>query len=138
MSELILYYSLGGSTKRYAEKRARETGADLAEVLLVKPKGIVGAFCPGVPQSWKLKRLPIKPIEVDFDKYDKIVVAAPVWGGAQAAPINAGIDLIPEGKTVEGVLVSGGGDAKEGKFPEIFAERDITDYTVTNIKGSEI
>jgi flavodoxin len=138
MRELIIYYTHGGHTRIYAEKRAQETGADLAEVLLVKPKSKIGAFCPGVPQSWNLKRLQIKPLNVDFENYDKIVICAPVWAGAQAAPINAAIDLIPAGKAVEGVLVSGGGDAKNGKYPEIFAERGITDFTITNIKGSEV
>jgi flavodoxin len=136
MKELILFYSLGGNTRRYAKARAADSGADIFEVTELRRRSKLGAWISGIAQSAGLKRVPINPVDVNFDEYDKVIVAAPVWAGAHAAPINAAIDLIPDGKTVEGVLVSGGGNAGDGKYPAVFAPKKFNVTEIVNVKAS--
>ena len=127
--ELILYYSLGGTTKRYAEARAEETGAEICQILEQKPRTLLTAFVPGCIQSGKLAATPIQPLGRDLDEYDVFTLAAPVWAGHQAPAINAVIARFPAGKRVRVVMISGGGSAKTEPIKKLIEERgcQVTD-----------
>ena len=109
MATAILYYSLSGKTKAYAEKTAAETGAELFEVCEVKKRNGFTAFFPGVFQAGGMKHTPIIPPEADLSAYDEIVVMGPVWAGHAAPAVNSITDLLPEGKSVSLVCTSGRG-----------------------------
>ena len=109
MSTVILYYSLGGITKEFAEKQAAETGADLFEVREIKKRNGFTAFIPGCCLAMALKSSAIEPVEADLSAYDEIVIMGPIWAGQPAPAVNAIIGLLPAGKSVSLVCTSGRG-----------------------------
>ena len=109
--ELILYYTLTGTTKRIAEKRAGETGAKALQVQEQKKRSMFGAFLPGCFQAMRGKAVPIRPLSVDWDAVDTVVLAAPIWAGHPAPAINTAANQVPAGKRVRLILVSGGGES---------------------------
>ncbi|MDR0876217.1 MAG: hypothetical protein LBN12_08425 [Clostridiales Family XIII bacterium] len=109
MKELILYYSFGGATRRYAEARAQEDGAELVEIKEVTKRNGFTAWIPGVFQAMGHTKTAIEPIEADLDAYEKIVVAGPIWAGNAAPAVNSAAALLPKTAKIELVLVSGSG-----------------------------
>lgn len=81
MKSIIVYYSYGGNTRKAAEKIQKELGADIAEIQTVKP--YTGSYNDVVDQGQReVNRgfMPeIKPLEVDFSQYDKVILGTPVW-----------------------------------------------------------
>jgi flavodoxin len=110
MKELILFYSLAGATRRYAEVRAKEDGADLHEIKETSPHNGFTAWIPGVLQAMGQSKSAIEPIGLDLNAYDKIVLAGPIWAGNVAPAINGAAALLPKTAKVELVLVSGSGN----------------------------
>ena len=109
MAKVILYYSLTGTTKAFAEKQAAETGADVFEVLEVKKRNGFTAFIPGCCLAMSRKSSAIVPPEADLSAYDEIVIMGPIWAGHPAPAINSIIDLLPAGKAVSLICTSGRG-----------------------------
>ncbi len=112
MKTLIVYYSYSGKTRLAAQAAAREEKADLCEAKEIRRLPGVGTFLIGCPQAMKHKARPIHPLEKDMGGYEKIIVMGPVWAGVPAPAVNSIIDALPEGKTVEFRIVSGGGESK--------------------------
>lgn len=81
MNTLILYYSYGGNTKRIAEMIQKKIGGDLAEIETVEPYS--GDYNSVVEQGQReVNRgyMPeIKPLKVNVQAYDRIVLGSPVW-----------------------------------------------------------
>ena len=81
MKILTLYYSYGGNTKRIAERIQKAVGGDIACIETVTPyegdynsvvdqgqREVNRGFCPR-----------IKPLAVNVQDYDVIVLGTPVW-----------------------------------------------------------
>jgi len=109
MSKLIMYYSLSGKTKKFAEKTAAGEGAVLQEILETKTRGKFSAYFSGAFQAMGFKRTAIKPFEADLSAFDEIVIMGPIWAGRPAPAVNSAIDLLPEGKSVSLICTSGRG-----------------------------
>ncbi len=90
MKTLILYYSLGGNTKRIAQMIGREIDADLVEIETVEP--YTGSYNDIVDQGQEEVNSgylpPIKPVEIDWSAYDKVVLGSPVWWYTFAPAVN--------------------------------------------------
>lgn len=110
MDTVILYYSLGGSTKAEAEKIAMERGAALEAIRETHKRNVFTAFLPGCPMALHRKASKIEPLHSDFKSYKRIILMAPVWAGYPAPAFNAVLNLLPEGKEIEVVLCSSGGE----------------------------
>lgn len=112
MKALVVFYSFGGTTADIVKKKAEENGADLIELKYEKKPSIIGAFlkCPAAMSRKKAKLL---PFDADWESYDMIVLAAPVWAGYPAPPFNNAVEALPSGKNVEIVLVSGSGKSSK-------------------------
>jgi len=111
MKTIIMYYSLKGSSKKEAEKTANQNmGAVLCEVTEKRKRNMFSAFIPGCPQSMNRKKSEINSIPYQMENYDKIILIAPIWGGFPAPAFNAMVELLPNGKDVEVVLCSAGGE----------------------------
>jgi len=123
MKTAILYYSLSGTTKTIAEKRAGETGADIFEVLEAKKRNGFTAFIPGCCQSMAMKSSAIAPPEINFDDYDEVVIMGPIWAGKPAPAVNAVIGLLPEGKSVSLICTSGSGGNDLSKTAALITAR---------------
>lgn len=93
---VVLYYSLGGSTKKIAELIASETSSDIfaiEPVKEIKSKGFIKYIVAG----WSVmtgKKPPIKKISADLSKYDLIFLGGPVWASSYTPPINTFISNI--------------------------------------------
>jgi len=133
MKTIILYHSWSGKTKALAVKKAGEIGADIEEIAEVKKLSGFGAFFVGAPKSIKRKTTNIKPIAADLTKYDQIIIMVPVWAGHPAPAFNNIVELVPSGKKIEIIMVSGGGGTKKSKEKTIklFTDKgcEVTGYT---------
>lgn len=109
MKTAIVYYSFRGSTKKYCESLAKESGADIFEVTEKKHRGMFRAFFPGCPDAMKQKASVLAGEPIDLTSYDKIIIASPVWASMPAPAFNSIVKMLPAGKEAEIHLVSGGG-----------------------------
>lgn len=81
MKSIVIYYSYGGNTRKIAEKIQKELKADAAEIETVKP--YIGSYNDVVNQGQREVDsgfMPgIKPLKVDLDQYDTVILGTPVW-----------------------------------------------------------
>ena len=81
MRSLILYYTYHGNTQRIAERIHAAIGGDIARIDTVAP--YTGDYDDVVAQGEReVKRgylPPLKPMDIDLDRYDTIVLGTPVW-----------------------------------------------------------
>jgi len=133
MKTIILYYSWSGKTETLASKKAEELGADIESVCDLKRTTMFGAFFIGCPKSIGRKKTKIKPINTDLSIYEKIIVMAPVWAGHPAPVFNNIAELIPSGKKIEIIMISGGGGTKKSEegTKKLFTDRgcEVVSYT---------
>jgi flavodoxin len=139
MKTLVVYYSLGGKTKKIAAEKAEKEGAELLEIKTKKRYSFLSAFFKGTPAAMKQKPVDIQALQCDFAAYDKIILAAPIWGGFPAPPFNSAVHLLPTGKDVEIIFCSGGGGPTKSAdiVKELIAKQGCTVVGFTDIKGSK-
>ncbi|MDR0817059.1 MAG: hypothetical protein LBN35_00305 [Clostridiales Family XIII bacterium] len=133
MKELVLYWTLGGSTKKAAEKYAQEHGADAFGIKEKKKRSIFGAWIPGVFQAARKVATPIENPGINLDFYDSFVLAAPIWAGNPAPAINSAAELLPPNKDVKIILVSGSG--KSNGATKLVERLIATDHKVTVVEN---
>ncbi len=86
---LVAYYSWTGHTRQIAEAIAGELGADVEEIMEVRPRSGWFAF---LYSAWEVLREHVVPIKVplkDPFAYDLVVIGTPVWAGRMASPVRA-------------------------------------------------
>lgn len=114
MKTLVVYYSYSGLTELVANSIAAELEGDTIKIEdLTKPSKLkvysFGIFAARQGSSW-----PIKPIPVALEKYTRIFIGAPIWGGRVAPEINAFIDQVNlAGKAVIVFVTMGGSNPEE-------------------------
>lgn len=137
MKTLIVYYSLGGKTKKIASEKAEKDGAELLEITPQKRYSIFSAFIKGTRAAMKQQAVAINRPACDFAAYDKIVLAAPIWGGFPAPPFNSAVQLLPAGKEVEIIFCSGGGGPTKcaEQVKELIKKQGCTVTGCTDVKG---
>jgi len=138
MTQVILYYSHSGTTRRWAEKKATEMGADLFEIKEMKPYSKFTAFFFGCPQAMQGKQVPVIVPNADLSGYDALTVAGPIWAGNMAPPVNSILALLPEGKDVTLVVVSGRGNYDPVKAKAQVEERGCQLVGVVNVAQKEV
>ena len=136
MKELILYFSLAGATKKYAEERAEKDGAEIREIKEIPNRNGFTAWIPGVFQAAGNKKTTIESIG-DFDSYDKIILAGPIWAGNAVPALNSAAAILPQGSKVELVLVSGSGKDYSAKLAEAIKANGSEVIDVINIKSGK-
>ena len=115
MIPVILYYSFGGKTRAEAQKRAEAAGADLFELVEARKRGILSAFLVGCPMALSRTASKIRPLEIDWKRYDSVTLMSPVWAGCPAPAFNAALEIIPRDKLLHVVLCSAGGETPKSK-----------------------
>ena len=114
MKTLIVYYSRTGTTTKVAYALAGDLKADVLEIA-----------CPRYRLGWfryllagydsvrgRLPKIDVK--SVDLSRYDRIVLAAPIWTSYPALPLRAFIKQNrPFAQPVALILVFGGHSAPE-------------------------
>lgn len=109
MKTLVLFYSYSGKTRALAEKKAKELGADIAEIKEAKKTGKLAAYAIGCFKAMKRKNADIEPLKAGLAAYEKIILMAPIWAGHPAPAFNNIVDLLPAGKKVELIMSSSSG-----------------------------
>lgn len=109
---LIIYYSWSnGNTKRIANMIKNATGADITEIDTVTP--YEGSYEEVVDQGQdEVNRgymPPIKPLDVDLNNYEVIVVGTPTWWYTMAPAVKTFFNENDfTGKTVIPFMTNGG------------------------------
>ncbi|TSO26388.1 flavodoxin [Lactobacillus sp. LL6] len=94
---LVAYYSWSGRTKEEAQKLARENSGDLLEINVPK-----NTFSDDMYETFDISKKQVADDDypeidvgnIDFNKYDEIMVGSPVWGGMPATPIHTFLQLL--------------------------------------------
>jgi flavodoxin len=86
---LVVYYSQMSNTKTVAEEIATKLGADIEEIVAVKPyDGDFDATIQRCIQEREEGITPeIQPLKADVAQYDVIFIGYPVWFGTYAPPV---------------------------------------------------
>ncbi len=137
MKTLVVYYSLSGKTRKAAIEKAAKEGADILEVKKKKPYSVFTAFVLGARAAMKQKTVEIEELKCSLKDYEKIILAAPIWGGFPAPPINNVIKMLPAGKDVELLLTSGGGNTSKnaGKIKDLIINQSCTVVGYDDVKS---
>lgn len=98
---IVLYYSATGTTKKAAEKIAKQLGADIAAIHPVKPYTATDlnwhdqSTRATVEQKQEHDgRVPIKDDLPDMAQYDNVIIGHPIWWGIPPRLIAATIDKL--------------------------------------------
>ena len=111
MKTLILYYSYGGNTKSVAEKIQKEIGGDLVRIDTAVP--YTGSYNQVVDQGQREVDSgycpELKPVNVNLDAYDTVVLGTPVWWYTFAPAMHTFLKQADfAGKTVYPFATNGG------------------------------
>ena len=137
MKTVVLYYSYGGHTKNVAEKLARTQGAELVEIKTKVRRPLPLLFVYDCALALMHKTTAIEPIAQDLSGYDMITLASPVWASNPTPAFNAVVKLLPKGKNVQVVLVSGGGPGS-AKRSEKATKHRIKDQGCTVVAYKDV
>lgn len=78
---LVVYYSLDGSCALIANSIAEAAGAEIKRIECIKPMSggkKSKLFFGGMQVIFKM-RPAIKPLDINFDDYELIIIGTPVW-----------------------------------------------------------
>ncbi|MCX5781219.1 MAG: flavodoxin domain-containing protein, partial [Elusimicrobia bacterium] len=87
-----VYYSYTGNTEIIAKTLAQELNADILKIEDVERPSVLKAYILGTFAARKGKSWPIKSINTDLSKYNRIFVGAPIWCGKTSPELNTFID----------------------------------------------
>ena len=100
---IIVYYSMDGNTRQIAERIRSETGFPLVQLETVVPytgtdEEIIAQGQEEVNRGY---RPALKPLGVDLDACDTILVGTPTWWYTTASPVLSFLHLVDwRGKTL--------------------------------------
>lgn len=109
--KLIVYYSYTNNTKKIAEQIKKATAADICEIKTVKPytgdyNSVVERGKQEVESGYKPE---IKPLSVNLEDYDTIIIGTPVWWYTFAPAVAAFLSEYDfSGKTIIPFVTNGG------------------------------
>jgi flavodoxin len=138
MKTIIIYYTFGGSTEKEAMRLGTELNASIYQVKEAHNRSFLAAFVPGGFLAMKRKSVAIKPLSINLNDFDRIVIGCPVWAGYPAPTFNSIVQLLPEGKEVELFLCSGGGDTQKSEqgTKTLIEKKGCTLISYRNVKTS--
>ena len=85
---LVVYYSRSGNTEAMAREIARKFDADIIKIEAEKyPLDLQGWRNAGNDADQKITQVTIKPENVDMEKYNLILLGAPIWWYRPAPPL---------------------------------------------------
>jgi len=135
LNHLIIYYSFGGKTKKIAVDMAKEESADIFEVKDIKPFGKTKAYTAGIVASIKGKAWQIKTPDIDFSKYGKITLLAPIWADNPPPAFNAILECLPTGKPISVIMVSASGKSNcKDRIEAVIKSRGCTLESFEDVK----
>ena len=133
MSNIVIFYSLTGKTKKAAAELAEETEAKLLELKQVKKRGRFWAYTVGCIKAMRRKKDYLKSIDLDLNLFDDITISMPVWAGRPAPAFNNVISMLPPGKRIALILNSAGSGTKKSKEKTIMLTESSGSGVVTYV-----
>lgn len=95
MNTCIAYYSKSGNTEIVAEYLSKKIGADIIKLEdKTNYKGIVGFVKGGMNASRTKKAELDVTVYNEISKYDRIILATPVWAGKTTPAINSVLENV--------------------------------------------
>lgn len=146
MKRLVVYYSLSGNTENAATMIAEKLGADIVKVDTVKamPKSFAAQILVGGGQVAMNVVPKIKPLKVDVNTYDEIILGTPIWNSKGVPAINAFLkDKTAAEKVTSVFTLSGGGESKkcmdalEAQLPNLKHSVSLLDKKHVDSKDNE-
>ncbi len=117
MKSLIVYYSRKGRTAQIARKWAHRTGSSRLEIIPMAYRGTMGEYFKYLLCTLTRKEMELDLYNVDFSKYDRIVLMVPVICGMMSAPMRSFVRQEAGNlKEVEYVIVHKGFKAHQPKM----------------------
>lgn len=92
MKPVVIYYSFSGKTSVIAESIAKELGCDCKRIEEERKRSTIGAYVLGAFAAMRGKSSDIKPLNLDFNNYDTIIISTPVWASSPVPAINAFVE----------------------------------------------
>lgn len=121
MKCLVVFYSLSGNTKALAEHAAELLSAELTEIRCRKyGRGLIGFFRAAIDSS-KGKLPPIEVSGPSPDRYDFVLLLAPVWAGHAATPLRAYLNQYRGRLKHAAFVLTCGGGCPPAAFDELAA-----------------
>lgn len=117
MKRLVVYYTLSGNTEIAANIIAEKLGADILKLETVKsmPKSFAAQIIVGGGQV-AMKHIPkLKPLNLDINDYDEIILGSPIWNSKGVPAISAFLKDVNAARKVTSLFfLSGGGEIQKG------------------------
>ncbi len=88
MKRLLLYYSHSGNNRWLVQTLAKQVDADIEEIRETWPR-------PSLRIIWDMardRRPAIHPLKVSPDRYDRVLLVAPVWDRGIAHPMKTALE----------------------------------------------
>jgi hypothetical protein len=120
MSKLIIFFSLAGHNREFANELAEKEKIDIIE------------FAPGsylrVFQFFSKRRLAKRAKKIDTSKYNELIIFGPVWAGKPSPALMALLEnLEMDGKNVEcNISHTGNYGETESQVKDIISSRNGT------------
>jgi hypothetical protein len=122
MRTLLLYYSNQHSIRSLCEASAKENQVDVLELRDRFEKGNLWAYTMGIYKAVCGTGSKIEEVNIDFEKYDSIIIATPVWGFNPVPAVNEFLHRVNlSGREVSGLLIHPGRSA--GKAGDVLRKR---------------
>ena len=88
MRTQIVFYSLGGTTRKLAETLAKALGADISEIRCKRYGPGLASFLRASYDSLTAQQPAIEIGQTSPQAYDLVLVGAPLWAGHVATPVR--------------------------------------------------
>lgn len=89
MKTLLVVYSRTGNTRTIGKKLAECLGADIEEIMDMRPrKGLFGFIRSGF-EALRCKPAKIRQPSMDPKDYDLVIAGTPIWAGRMSSPVRA-------------------------------------------------
>lgn len=109
MKTLLVYYSNQKNIRSLCEASAREGEVDILELRERYDRGVLSAATVGSYLASRGMGSQIDPFEIDFDAYDTVILATPVWHGSPVPAVNAFLHKVDlRGRAISGLLLYDG------------------------------
>lgn len=116
---LIVYFSMSGHTRNLAEELRVATGADIEEIVEVRPRCGMRGMLRALWDASLRRKTPIHRISGDPAAYDVLIVGGPIWAKHLAAPVRTFVERYGHRAKQIALFCTEGGQGAEVAFEDV-------------------